>query len=115
MKTVRLKSQKEQIIGTASNLFGDKIYGEIEGRLSAAVEEIQRNVKMTPNPKRDELKVLREQFSNPIADTLMKSAKEQYGDDLKKSTQNQLERKIQETTDTVVNGNMVIIQSVIIS
>ena len=58
---------------------------------------------MTPNPKRDELKVLREQFSNPIADTLMKSAKEQYGDDLKKSTQNQLERKIQETTDTVVN------------
>lgn len=94
---------KEQIIGTASNLFGDKIYGEIEGRLSAAVEEIQRNVKMTLNPKRDELKVLREQFSNPIADTLMKSAKEQYGDDLKKSTQNQLERKIQETTDTVVN------------
>lgn len=75
---------KEQIIGTASNLFGDKIYGEIEGRLSAAVEEIQRNVKMTPNPKRDELKVLREQFSNPIADTLMKSAKEQYGDEFEK-------------------------------
>ena len=58
---------------------------------------------MTPNPKKDELKTLREQFSKPIADTLMQSAKEQYGDDLRKSTQNQLERKIQETTDTVVN------------
>src|SRR5699024_8926941 len=42
-------------------------------------------------------------FARPIADTLMESAKEQYGKDLKKSTQNHLERKIQETTDTVVN------------
>lgn len=75
----------------------------MEEQLTAAVEEIQKNVEMTPNPKKDELKALREQFSKPIADTLMKSAKEQYGDDLRKSTQNQLERKIQETTDTVVN------------
>lgn len=58
---------------------------------------------MTPNPKKDELKPLREQFSKPIADTLMDSARAQYGSDLRKSTQNQLERKIQETTDTVVN------------
>ena len=57
---------------------------------------------MTPNPKRDELKELRECFAKPITDTLMDSAREQYGKDLKKSTQNMLERKIQETTDTVV-------------
>lgn len=94
---------REQIIGTASDLFGDKIYADVEDQLTAAVDEIQRNVEMTPNPKKDELKALREQFSKPIADTLIKSAKEQYGDDLRKSTQNQLERKIQETTDTVVN------------
>ena len=85
---------KEQIIGTASDLFGDKVY--------AAVEEIQRNVELTPNPKKDELKELRERFAKPIADTLMDSAREQYGKDLRKSTQNMLERKIQETTDTVV-------------
>ena len=94
---------REQVIGTASDLFGDKVYADVEEQLTAAVEEIQKNVEMTPNPKKDELKALREQFSKPIADTLMKSAKEQYGDDLRKSTQNQLERKIQETTDTVVN------------
>ncbi|HJB26376.1 MAG TPA: restriction endonuclease, partial [Firmicutes bacterium] len=94
---------REQVIGTASDLFGDKVYADVEEQLTAAVEKIQRNVEMTPNPKKDELKALREQFSKPIADTLMKSAKEQYGDDLRKSTQNQLERKIQETTDTVVN------------
>lgn len=94
---------REQIIGTASDLFGDKIYADVEGNLAAAVEEIQRSVEMAPNPKKDELKPLREQFSRPIADTLIKSAKEQYGSDLRKSAQNQLERKIQETTDSVVN------------
>lgn len=94
---------KEQVIGTASDLFGDKVYANVEDRLAAAVEEIQKNVEMTPNPKKDELKELRERFARPIADTLMESAKEQYGKDLKKSTQNHLERKIQETTDTVVN------------
>ena len=94
---------KEQVIGTASDLFGDKVYANVEDQLAAAVEEIQKNVEMTPNPKKDELKELRKRFARPIADTLMESAKEQYGKDLKKSTQNHLERKIQETTDTVVN------------
>ena len=94
---------KEQVIGTASDLFGDKVYADVEDQLTAAVEEIQRNVEITPNPKKDELKSLREQFSKPIANTLMETAKAQYGKDLRKSTQNQLERKIQETTDTVVN------------
>lgn len=94
---------KEQIIGTASTLFGDKVYADVEDQLAAAVEEIQKNVEMTPNPKKDELKELRDRFAKPIADTLIDSAKEQYGRDLRRSTQNQLERKIQETTETVVN------------
>ena len=67
---------REQVIGTASDLFGDKVYADVEEQLTAAVEEIKKNVEMTPNPKKDELKALREQFSKPIADTLMKSAKE---------------------------------------
>ncbi len=94
---------REQVIGTASELFGDKVYAHVEDRLAAAVEEIQKNAEMTPNPKKDELKTLREQFSRPIANTLMDSARAQYGSDLRKSTQNQLERRIQETTDAVVN------------
>ena len=94
---------KEQIIGTASTLFGDKVYADVEDQLAVAVKDIQKNVEMTPNPKKDELKELRDRFAKPIADTLIDSAKEQYGRDLRKSTQNQLERKIQETTETVVN------------
>lgn len=93
---------KEQVIGTASTLFGDKVYADVEDQLAAAVEDIKKNVELTPNPKKDELKELRERFARPIADKLMDSAKEQYGRDLRKSTQNMLEHKIQETTDTVV-------------
>ena len=94
---------KEQVIGTASDLFGDKIYADVENQLTAAVEKIQKNAKTTPNSRKDELEKLRECFAKPIVDTLMISAKEQYGKDLKKSTQNVLEHKIHETTNTVVN------------
>ncbi len=93
----------EIIIGTAGDVFGDRIYGDLEEKLTETVRKIQDNAELTPDPKKDELKILREQFSKPIADTLMETAKSQYGDDLKKSTQNQLERKIQEATDTIVS------------
>lgn len=102
---------KEQIIGTETDLFGEKVYADIDDRLTEAVEDIQKHVELTRDPKKDELKDLQAQFSKPIADTLINTAKEQYGHDLKKSTQHQLERKIQETTDRVVNrayGNFTI-------
>ena len=47
---------REHIIGTATDLFGHKVYANIEDQLATTVEEIQRNVEMTPNPKKDELK-----------------------------------------------------------
>lgn len=93
----------EQTIGLAADLFGDKIYGDVERQLTLAVAEVTEQFEKQPNPKKDELAALRETFSKPIATTLMETAREQYGNDLKKSTQSLLERKIQETTDTVVN------------
>lgn len=93
----------EQTIGLAAGLFGDKVYGEVEQQLAQAVTEITEEYQKQPNPKKDELAALREAFSKPVANTLIETARDQYGKDLKKSTQNLLERKIQETTDTVVN------------
>lgn len=94
---------KEQVIGTASDLFGDKVYSDVDDQLTQAVSDITEEHEKHPDPKKDELAKLRETFSKPIADTLMETARQQYGKDLKKSTQNQLERKIHDTTDTVVN------------
>lgn len=94
---------REQVIGTASDLFGDKVYSDVDDQLEQAVTDIKEQYAKNPDPKRDELADLREKFSKPIASTLMETARAQYGNELKKSTQNQLERKIQETTDTVVS------------
>ena len=93
----------EQVIGTAAGLFGEKVYADVEEQLVSIVEDIKEKARISPDPQKDEIRKLREQFSRPIADTLMDAAREQYGSDLRKTTQNQLERKIQETTDAVVN------------
>ena len=93
---------REQIIGTASDIFGDKVYADIDEQLTFAVEEIKKKAEMNPDPRKDELKELREKFSKPFMDVLIDSARQQYGSDLKKSTRKQLERRIQETTDTIV-------------
>ena len=94
---------KEQVIGTAKDVFGNKVYADVGEQLTEAVEIITKQNEAHPNAKKDERKNLRNQFAKPIADTLIDTAKEQYGKDLKKSTANRLERKIKETTDAVVD------------
>lgn len=94
---------KEQVIGTASELFGSKVYADIGEQLETVVDEVQKREEVAPNAKKDEMKELQEKFGKPIANRLMDVAKDRYGSELKKSTQKQLERKIQETTDTIVS------------
>lgn len=92
---------EEQIIGTANNVFGEKIYGSIEENLINTVETIQKETEATK--KRDEkLDSLLNAFHANITDTLVKTAQENYGRDLSKSTQQSLARKINSTTDALV-------------
>lgn len=93
-----------QVIGTAAKIFGKKVYKDIGDQLTEAVADAQAAYKKHPEPQQEELKRLKKHLSQPIADTLMDTARQQYGADLRKSTQNRLERKIQETTDQVVSS-----------
>ena len=93
---------KDQVIGTASDLFGDKVYKIIDDKLKDAVSNVKADHANNPDPEKDELKHLQDTFAKPIADQLMGTAKEKYGRDMKKSTQKHLERKIKETTNAVV-------------
>lgn len=106
---------QNQIIGTANDLFGDKVYGDIDNQLTQMVSDITEEYENNPDSKKNELDELRDKFSKPVANTLIETARNQYGKDLKKSTQNKMERKIQETTDAVVNRNTETISFVIIS
>lgn len=93
----------EQTVGLAADLFGDKVYGDVNEKLDQAAAEIIKEREQHPDPKKDELNDLREKFSRPLSDTIMKRARDQYGKKLKKSTQGRLERKIKADADTVVN------------
>lgn len=92
---------EEQIIGTANNVFGEKIYGSIEENLINTVETIQKETEATKK-KDEKLDSLLNAFHTNITDTLVKTAQENYGRDLSKSTQQSLARKINSTTDTLI-------------
>lgn len=94
----------EQTIGLARDLFGEKVFGEVDSQLEETVNDIKGEFRKNPDGKKNELDNLRERFSGTLATTLIGTAKEKYGRDLKKSTQKKLERKIKEDADQIVNG-----------
>ncbi|MDO5015422.1 MAG: restriction endonuclease [Eubacteriales bacterium] len=63
--------------------------------------EVERAKK--PVSQVEELQKLQTKFSQSISKILLDTAKEQYGNDLKKPTRRQLEHKTKSITDTVVN------------
>ncbi len=92
---------EEQVIGTANDVFGEKIYGDIEQSLIDTVTTIQKETEST-HKKDEKLNALLDVFHTNITDTLVKTAKDNYGSDLSKSTQQALVRKINTTADTFV-------------
>ena len=92
---------EEQIIGTASEIFGEKLYGDIQQELIETVTQIQEQ--HAESPKRDDkLERLLDVFHTSITDKLVETAKENYGSDMSKSTQQTLVRKINATADGAV-------------
>jgi hypothetical protein len=94
---------EEEVVGTAADLFGDKVYQEIEEDLTQNIDDITQEHESQTGSVKDELEKLREGISQPIVKVLIDSARQQYGEELKQSTQSRLERKIQDATNSVVD------------
>lgn len=92
---------KEKVIGTAKEIFGDKLYGNIESTLIETVETIQ-NSQTTTNKKDEKLERLLDAFHTTVTDNLVEVAKNEYGQDMFKSAQQGLVRKINTTADTLI-------------
>ena len=92
----------EQVIGTAKDLFGEKIHSTVSIELTNMADEIVKNHESNPQTKKNELDELQKKFSKPLTDIMMETVKQKYGNDLKKSTQNQLERDIHNKTSVIV-------------
>ena len=90
-----------KIIGTASEVFGEKMLGDIQGDLIETVAEIQQQHESSPK-KDEKLERLLDTFHKNVTDKLVETAKTHYGDEMSKSTQQALVRKINFTADSTV-------------
>ena len=52
----------DMVIGTAADIFGDKVYSNVDNRLTQAVSDIKEQYGKNPDSKRDELAELRERL-----------------------------------------------------
>lgn len=108
----------EYVIGKSSDIFGDKIFEK--GKIQEAVSDTLKNVSLsregTKSTEDQVLENLRNTFYEKITNPVMERAKEEYGKDLSRSSQKQLEKKINAETDSVVHrawGDLKIQQNVL--
>lgn len=92
---------QEKVIGTAKEIFGDKLYADIESTLVETVETIQQSQTAT-NKKDERLEMLLDAFHATVTDNLVEVARSEYGQDMSKSAQQGLVRKINAAADTLV-------------
>lgn len=82
------------IIGTANEIFGDKIYADTEESINSVIS----NNELNNNSKEDTLKQLKE-IIHSNTDEIVNTAKENYGNDMSKSAQNEITRTINREAD----------------
>lgn len=91
----------EQVIGKSKNLFGDKVYGNINNELNSVIDSI---VSEKPeNPEEDFLADLQKAVGVSVAEPLVEAAKQNYGSDIKASQQKKVERKIKADVNNRIN------------
>ena len=90
------------VIGTANDVFGAPIYGEIADELGGIIDSIYET-EGTTDEEDAALDELKKQFTSTVAKPLVEAARDHYGDDLKASHKKHVERKIEADTQILVN------------
>ena len=91
----------EQVIGKSKDLFGDKVYGNINNELNSVIDSL---VSEKPeNPEEDFLADLQKAVGVSVAEPLVEAAKQNYGSDIKASQQKKVERKIKADVNNRIN------------
>lgn len=84
---------EETVIGITQDLFGDKIYEEIEQDLTKAVETEMESTRQK-GKEEDEIELLLKKFRTDVTDKLVQIAKDNYGRELTASVRKNVTRKI---------------------
>lgn len=85
---------ESNIIGTANEIFGEKIYAETEESINSVIS----NSELNNNSREDTLRQLKE-IIHSNTDEIVSTAKESYGNDMSKSAQNEITRTINREAD----------------
>lgn len=85
------------VIGTATEVFGNKIY-DLTETLNDTIYTMTFDEEPTTNPLENLKKIFKKQVTEP----LMSTAQNHYGNDLSKSSKNRLERKINTESEKAV-------------
>ena len=91
----------EQVIGKSKDLFGDKVYGDIDDKLNSVIDSIVS--KKPENPEKDFLADLQKAVGVSVVEPLVEAAKQNYGSDMKASQQKKVERKIKADVNNRIN------------
>lgn len=92
----------EQIIGTATDIFGSKVYGDVSDELDSIIDSITLG-ESEPSEEDKALERLRESFVSSLSNPLVQAAKENYGSDMKPAQQKKVERKIKADAEIKLN------------
>lgn len=92
------------VVGTASEVFGDKIYSDISTTISSELDTAVTTAQEEENskPKDDTLDKIKAAMHVNITDELTSKAKENYGKDMSKSTQADVTREINKVADKAI-------------
>lgn len=88
----------KQIIGTAANVFGSKVYGSVEDDLNDVIDSIKL-AKAEPSEEEAELDRLHDAFAVTLTAPLIEAACDSYGEELKPAQQSKVKRRIQADVD----------------
>ena len=113
----KVNISQEKIDNIVDDIFGKKIFEEIEGDLDEQVETLTKEAqKKEKSEEEKKIEQLKETFKKKIAEPLVGKAKEQYGSDLTSGEQKQLHRMIETDVNSKVEkafGNFQIQQNIL--
>ena len=93
----------EVVIGISQDIFGDRIYNEIPGKLKEAVSSLQLEQSADQDDEKKAIDALKEKFHKETVTQLLETARESYGRDLGASEQKRLDKKLTTETKKKIN------------
>lgn len=98
-KNGEVELSDEFVIGQTAEVFGDKIFDNIEDRLDETINTINESKQDEPDP----LEHLKEMFHKEAVRPIIEQAQKKYTTDIKTADKKRLERKLTTDSDQIVN------------